>query len=136
MYPSLIYCITAWGNAANTHLNPLIILQICIISRIFEVDHTFHTAPLLRNLNALPVRDTHRYMCRIMVYKSVNGKGPRLYSRVTLVVPFARTNIFKNSFRIHATLTWNTLPSLLIECDDYNKLKSETKKYWMSNFIN
>ena len=57
VYPSLIYCITAWGNAANTHLNLSVFLQTCIIRRMFKVDSSFHTAPLFKNLNVLPVKD-------------------------------------------------------------------------------
>ena len=104
---------------------------------------------MFRNFNVLPVRDIYRYLSLIMVYSSVNGMGLQnmfrrymrayntcLNSRVTLDFPFAKTNIFKNSFRIHATLMWNTLPSHLIHKDDYKKFKFETKKYLMYNFTN
>ena len=85
-------------------------------------------------------------MCLNMFYRSVIGSNlPNMFrrymeayntclnSRFTLAVPFARTNIFKNNFRIDATFVWNTLPSHLFEYDYYNKLKSETKQYLTSN---
>ena len=73
VYPLLIYCITAWGSTANTHLNTLIILQKGTIRRIFNVDRSFCNAPLFKNLDVLLVRDIFRSMCLNTVYMSVNS---------------------------------------------------------------
>ena len=62
------------GNAANTHMNTLIILQKCITRRIFKVDRSFPTAPLLKDLNVLPVREIVIYIY-VCIYKYVPHHG-------------------------------------------------------------
>ena len=54
--PYLIYCVEIWGNACDTHLDPLIKLQKKIIRFISFSTYTEHTTPLFLKLNILPLK--------------------------------------------------------------------------------
>ena len=43
IYPHLLYGIPIWGNADNTHLNPLLILQKKAVRLIVNKDKNIHT---------------------------------------------------------------------------------------------
>ena len=55
IYPYLIYCIEIWGNAANCHLQPLLLIQKKIVRIITFSDYLAHTEPIFKELKVLPI---------------------------------------------------------------------------------
>ena len=58
IYPYLIYYIEVWGNAHQTHLDPLIQIQKKSIRTITFSHYLAHTEPLFERLDILDMKKT------------------------------------------------------------------------------
>ena len=98
-------------------------MQKSIVRNICRVDKSHHTSELLKSLLFLPIHSIYEYMSHFCSQKSFQSYNwleyysgvynIRLLQQITLVVPFARTNIYKRSLRIDAAVKWNGLPDEL-----------------------
>ena len=77
IYPYLNYCITAWGCANKTILDPLIKLQIKVIRLISNVPKLIHTEPLFVNRRILTVNNLYTYSTGCFMHTFSNGKLPK-----------------------------------------------------------
>ena len=140
--PVLLYCISVWGNSSATALKPVKCAQKKIIRSIAGVARRHSTANLFTELYILPVSEAHEYISLILVYKSLNNlsccdwfisvNGPyntRSVAAGDLVVPYARTELFRKSCRITAALFYNNLPEGIRNAESYNIFKLKCKKY-------
>ena len=146
VYPSLIYCVTVWGNASNTCLYNVVTIQKQILRLMFGADRRAHSAGFFKEMNILPMSEIYYYMSLIFVFKSLHGLGgvvdmfeiyegsynTRLNSQGSIRIPFARTSLYKNSVRIDAAVKWNSLSRNLRELDNYNNFKINVKQYFMN----
>ena len=57
----LYYCTEVWGNACNTHLNHLLILQKCALLLIVNAHKLDRTAPIASSLSLLLIHDVNKY---------------------------------------------------------------------------
>ena len=62
------YCTEVWGNACNTYLNHLLILQKCAIRLILYAHELDHTASIVHSLSLLLIHDIHKFKCLSLVY--------------------------------------------------------------------
>ena len=88
--PLLIYCLEIWGNACDSHLNPIIKLQKKIIRIITFSAYKAHTVPLFDTLKILPFKKLVVQRIGLQMYK---------YSRNTL--PEAVMDLFHSNNSVH-----------------------------------
>ena len=114
---------------------------------MFGADRRAHSAGFFKEMNTLPMSEIYCYMSLIFVFKSLYGLGgvsdmfeiyegsynTRLNSQGSIRIPFARTNLYKNSVRIDAAMKWNNLFRNLRELDNYNNFKIKVKQYFMNS---
>ena len=76
IYPYLIYCIEAWGNAINCYLKQLYVIQKKVIRMIVFANYNTPSIDILKNLNILPLYKLVVDRIGIMVYKYANDLLP------------------------------------------------------------
>ena len=54
--PYISYGLVAWGQAANTHLKKIVILQKRVLRLMYFSDYTSHSAPLFSRSGILPIK--------------------------------------------------------------------------------
>ena len=72
IYPYLIYCREAWGNATNCHLQQLYLIQKKVIIMITFVNYKTPSINISNNLNILPLNKLVVDRIGIMMYKYAN----------------------------------------------------------------
>ena len=76
IYPYLIYCIEAWGNASNCHLEQLYLTQKNVARIILFSNYNAHSICIFKQLNILPLNKLVINRIGIMMYKYVNNLLP------------------------------------------------------------
>lgn len=77
--PYLTYCISIWGNAANTHLNHIFILQKRALRIIYHTDALAHTTPLFSHSGILKLEDLYTYSLALIIYRLKNNMYPSTF---------------------------------------------------------
>ena len=85
--PYFNYCILIWGNAADIHLNKLILLQKRAIRLISNAQFLDHTAPLFAQQNILKLKDLYQQRCAVFSYKIYSHQFPTSFSSKFLKWP-------------------------------------------------
>ena len=134
LYKALIqsqieYCLPVWGNATETNMKPLEIIQRKIIRVITHAKYNSHTEPLFNQVKALTVADLYLLRCarvgmQIAKYRandglkscfkvldsenrstrSANEPGKKLY------VPLPRIDFTKRLPQFQIPAIWNAFP--------------------------
>ena len=68
VYSHLNYCIEAWGNAYDVHVNQLTMLQKCALRFVAGTHKTAHTIPIAHELSLLFINDMYMLKCASMWY--------------------------------------------------------------------
>ena len=84
MFPYLIYCLEIWGNACQSHLDPIIKLQKKIIRLITFSSYTAHTSTLFIELNILHLKNLVIQRIGLQMHKYSNNKLPLAVSELFL----------------------------------------------------
>ena len=104
-----------------------------------------HVTPLLKELHWLPINQRHVYKTLLLVYKSINDKGPRYLkqmltpkpeprplrssSQQLLDVPrTTRVTYGDRAFSITGPRLWNELPLDIRSCETVKGFQKELKK--------
>ena len=127
IYPYLIYCIEAWGNATNCHLKQLYLIQKKVIRMITFANYNTPSIDIFKNLNILPLEKLVVHRIGVMMYKYANDLLPPalnyLYTsnsnvhnyttrqRHLLHVNKSNINTYSNSFGNASARIWNVLQS-------------------------
>ena len=90
IFPYLIYCLEIWGNAFDTHLQPLMKLQRKIIRIITFSPYMLDAGPLFKELKILPLKKLVIQRIGLQMHK---------YSSKTL--PLAIMDLFTTNDSIH-----------------------------------
>ena len=80
IYPYFTYCNHVWGNAYDTHLYPLIILQKRCVRIITMSKYRDHTDPLFRKLGLLKIHGINKYFISKFMYRWYHEKLPSLFT--------------------------------------------------------
>ena len=72
----MTYCIEAWGNASDCHLDQLYIIQKKVIRLISFTNYDIPSAVTFKNLEILPLNKLVYYRIGIMMYKYLNNFLP------------------------------------------------------------
>ena len=94
IYPFLLYGITVWGTACNTHIAHILILQKRFV-RLATYNDTYpdvpgplsHTISLFHRLKILKIFDIFKLQLGKLVYESINHIGPSHN-----IIQFTRSN--------------------------------------------
>ena len=127
IYPYMIYCIEAWGNASNCHLDQLYIIQKKVIRLISFTNYDISSAVTFKNLEILPLNKLVYNRIGIMMYKYSNNLLPpaindlyvsnndvHKYStrqKHLLYVNKSNINVYAKSFGNISVRVWNALQS-------------------------
>ena len=76
IYPYLIYCIEAWGNASNCHLEQLYLTQKKVARMISFSNYNAHSIDIFKQLNILPLNKLVINRIGIRMYKYANNLLP------------------------------------------------------------
>jgi len=110
LYNSLInsklsYCLDSWGNASQTALNKILLLQKRILQYILKKDFLHYTAPLFKKTNILQIENLYKL--------KILQKAHKFYYSNT-----------KKSLIVHSYSTRFSISNLLYHC--------RSKKYMLS----
>ena len=144
-YPYLTYCIHVWGNACDTHLDPLVKTQKRLIRIIASAGYRSHTGPLFRQLGILNLRGIYQYLLSTFMYRLRDKDLPKIFDNFCKTnseihsyctrqvddyfVPPWRLDIRKRSPSVQAPLIWNELPLSLKTCKTLANFKICLKKH-------
>ena len=123
LYNSLInsklsYCLDSWGNAPQTSLNKILLLQKRILRYIFKKDFLCHTAPLFKTSNILQIENLYKQKilqkAHKIYYSSTNetlSDHPynTRFSKTNLPVPFFGTTAGQRTTHYRESALWNGL---------------------------
>ena len=155
LYKSLIqshieYCLPVWGNALDTHMKPLEIIQRKAIRVATNSKYNSHSDPLFHQINAYTLKDLYLIRCaRIGMKVTKNRANDGLQScfrvinsepRVTrsgsgfgkrLFVPLPKIELTKRLPQFQIPAIWNAFPDkykqfgILALMEDFKKSKIE-----------
>ena len=97
--PYLSYCIHIWGNAYQTHLQKLHVLQNKIIRIIAGVPRRTSSDPLYDEFNILKIKKLYMYAVGFCMYKYENDMLPELFKNMFVKV----TNVHDHDTRTATT---------------------------------
>ena len=80
LQPYFNYCILIWGNAADIHLNKLILLQKRAMRLVSNAQFLDHTTPLFARQNILKLKDLYQQRCAVFTYKIYSHQFPTSFS--------------------------------------------------------
>ena len=151
IYPYLIYCIEAWGNATNCHLKQLYLIQKKAIRMITFANYNAPSIDIFNNLNVLPLDKLVVDRICVMMYKYANDLLPPalnyLYTsnsdvhnyttrpRHLLHVNKSNINTYTNSFGNASARIWNVLQSKIKINISLSKFKMSLKLYLQENSL-
>lgn len=74
--PYISYGLVAWGQAANTHLNKIVILQKRVLRLMYFSDYTSHSAPLFSRSGILPIKMLYFKLVASLLHDIKNRCAP------------------------------------------------------------
>ena len=151
IYPYMIYCIEAWGNASNCHLDQLYKIQKKVIRLISFTNNDISSATTFKKLEILPLNKLVYNRIGIMMYKYFNNILPPaindLYVSNTdvheystrqkhlLYINKSNINVYTKSFGITSVRVWNALQSKIDVNVPISKFKKSFKNYLQGNAL-
>ena len=131
VFPIIDYCCAVFTDL-DDNLNSQLqrALNSCV-RFIYKLRYDTHISPFLNELGWLNIQNRRKYFVAIQTYKLLYLKSPdylrNIYRAIpdrqyhlrprnaTLLVPFCRTQFYKQSFNVTSTNLWNELPSQLLK---------------------
>lgn len=142
IYPYLIYCVLIWGDSANIHLHPLIMLQKKIIRVITLSDYLAHTPPLFYQTEILAFNDIYRYTLGTYMFKQHQndtiGYPIHNYNTRNLrnaVPTFQRLAICQRSLSSNGPRLWNSIPLSIRNSSTITAFKRNYKHYLINSYV-
>ena len=151
IYPYMIYCIEAWGNASNCHLDQLYKIQKKVIRLISFTNYDISSATTFKKLEILPLNKLVYNRIGIMMYKYFNNLLPpaindlyvsnndvHKYStrqKHLLYINRSNINVYEKSFGNTSVRVWNALQSKIDVNVPISKFKKSSKNYLQDNSL-
>jgi hypothetical protein len=148
--PYLTYCNMVWINASQYRLRKLIVLQKRVVRLIGKANRFDHSSLLFKQCKTLKVLDIGIFQKLVFIYKFTMNLLPENfrdyfpaiaavhthYTRGSngLIVPFARTNIKKNSISVSGPYLWNKLPINIRASQSLYIFKSRLKSFILDEY--
>ena len=118
---------------------------------ILNCDAGISPTEMLIRLTWYPLSYRYKFNNVVSVYKALHGQYPTYISRLlspyrpsrslrsvtnhSLLVPFARTNVFEESFRVAAPTLYNQLPAAIRSITNIRSFKIACHKHYFQGFI-
>ena len=115
---------------------------------ILNVPYDTPSTVLFKSMNWMSIESRFHFNISLLVYKclhnltpsylnfsSVNNNRTRAATRSDLDIPYAKKDIFKNSFRVQGAKIYNSLPCGIRESCSFNVFKRASFKHFMSKFF-
>ena len=137
VYPYLDYCISSWGGAPRSTLEPILILQRRIIRIITFSEFRCHTSPLFFKLNVLKLNDVYKLKLGTLFHNMINNKFTgtnnliRLNSMHNHNTRLANTNNFYQTFS-NSNLGLNTYTKMGLKF--WREIPNDLKSAKLANF--
>ena len=134
LYKALIqsqleYCLPVWGNALESHIRPLEIMQRKAVRVVTEAKYNSHTEPLFHQIKALTLKDLYLLACArigLKITKNKANDGLSTCFKVSntelqstrsgndigkkLFVPLPRIELTKRLPQFQIPAIWNAFP--------------------------
>ena len=126
VHSHIIYCLTTWGGAPRTTLQPLINLQKKVIRIITKSPFDHPSAVLFSKLKIMPFDQLYKYHLSLLMHRIHNNKFTGKYNLIRLdqshkyntrssikqnyQTSFNRLNVGLNSFKMQGPKCWNQIP--------------------------
>ena len=148
VHPHLIYCLTTWGGAPHSIMEPLFLIQRKIIRIITYSKFNDPTTPLFSNLKILKLQDLYKLNLSLLFHKINNNKiigehnlvnindihthNTRL-SNNNFYSQFHRTNLGLSTYSSQGIKIWKKIPSDIKE-KSFLIFKKEVKKLLLKEY--
>ena len=148
--PYLNYGLLAWGNAHQTILDKLLLLQKKAIRIICQAGFRTHTDPLFYEKKILKIKDLYffqlgqfmyNYTCDLLpdIFKSMFLKNRSFHQYPTRKsddyhLPLLRSFFAQNTFIYEGPKFWNSLTDSLKNAPSLNTFKNKLKLYLLSAY--
>ena len=150
MYSYLQYCVSTWGLASTTALDPLVRIHKCIIRIITNCPFLSHTNPLFQKLNFLKLKDIVKLeiakttFCfnkssaknesqTIISITQKHHYKTRLAAKQNYFQPRKRTELGKKTFSYIGPEIWQEVPYELKSLS-YNQFKKKFKLFLTNQY--
>ena len=149
VYPYLDYCISSWGGAPRSTLEPISILQRRIIRIITFSDFRCHTSPLFYKLNILKLTDIYNLKLGILFHNIINNKftgtnnlislnsvhnhNTRLADTNNFYQTFSNSNLGLSSYAMAGLKFWRVIPSDL-KSYSLTRFKFRLKQFLLNKY--
>ena len=136
VYPHLIYGILLWGDSADVHLEPLILIQKKIVRTITHSDYLAHTAPIFKRTRILCIKNIYKYFVGIHMYKlqlsdslvyPAHNYSTRYSNNV--IPSFQRLTQCLKSLTCNGPKIYNTIPLSIRNSQSLNVFKRRYREY-------
>ena len=138
--PYLTYCNIIWGNAANTHLNKLLLLQKKAVRIISSAEYRAHSDPLFHVLGILRITEVYKYSCCMYVFdnKKIYDRNVNVYTTRncnTFKVKFQRLDKSKCSVFHNSPKIFNSLPAWVADLKNRNSFKRSVREILLNSAL-
>lgn len=138
IHSHLRYCIEAWGQTYQVHLDPVRHIQNQALRIITRSPYNAHVTPLYKELRIFPLDRLITYTVSIMAYRLFNNQNllyiigrrdltnpnnTRFSEQNNFILPKIRTNYGKYTFEFAAIKQWNNLAFTIKTSRSLNSFK-------------
>ena len=146
IYFHLKYCITSWGKAAKTIIQPIINRQKRVIRIITGSNCQTNSSPLFTQLKILKLCDIYKLQMSITIHnlknniwqinntnyqlsnlKTIHKYNTRILKNSNYYVPSIRTNLEKSSIMFAGPQVWQDVPNEITNYPKHTFKKAYTK---------
>ena len=147
----MTYCIEAWGNASNCHLDQLYKIQKKVIRLIYFTNYDISSATMFKTLEILQLNKLVYHRREIMMYTYFNNLLPpaindlyvsnndvHKYStrqKHLLYINKSNINVCAKRFGITSVRVWTASQSIIDVDVPISKFKKSSKNYLQDNSL-
>ena len=134
----MMYCNVIWRDAAQIHINKILLLQKRAVRILSGAEYLAHTDPLFTRLKLLRIRGIYKYSCCMYVFRNrdlYENAHNRYNTRSTNAydVENTRLKISERSILHNPPKIYNNLPNVILDLDGIIRFKRSVKRYFLES---
>lgn len=149
-YPYIQYCISSWGGACKTTLQPLLVKQKLLVKTMLQQSYTSPSSPLFHQLGLLKLQDVYKFQIGKLMYNqirknnvicqnlsslpAVHSYNTRSSNKCNYFIPSVSSNLGKTSFSYCGPVLWNSLPVEIKSATNF-QYKSVLKNHLLESYL-